>query len=157
MLLSNRPGKLPAFILLMLIAAVGISSACGSGNAEGQRGGGNRNANAEPAEAPIAVTLARTETRSVPAVVQTTGSLVADEISNIAPKVAGKIVNVGINVGDFVGQGAVIAKVDDSDPRRRLAAAEAGVKQAVAAVRQAEARLGLGPNGKFNASQIPEV
>jgi multidrug efflux pump subunit AcrA (membrane-fusion protein) len=157
MLSSFQPGKSPAFILLILIAVAVISSACGSGNAEGQRGGGNRNANAEPADAPIPVTVARTETRNVPAVVQTTGSLVADETSNIAPKVAGKVVNVNIDVGDFVGQGAVIAKIDDSDPRRRLAAAEAGVKQAVAAVRQAEARLGLGPNGKFSASQIPEV
>ena len=157
MLSSFQPGRSPAFILLILIAVAVISSACGSGNAEGQRGGGNRNANAEPADAPIAVTVARTETRNVPAVVQTTGSLVADETSNIAPKVAGKVVNVNIDVGDFVGQGAVIAKIDDSDPRRRLAAAEAGVKQAVAAVRQAEARLGLGPNGKFSASQIPEV
>jgi RND family efflux transporter MFP subunit len=31
------------------------------------------------------------------------------------------------------------------------------VKQAIAAVRQAEAKLGLGPNGRFNASAIPEV
>ena len=105
----------------------------------------------------IAVTTARAESREVPAVVQTTGSLVADETSNVAPKVAGKVVNVSIDVGDFVGQGAVIARIDDSDPRRRLAAAEARVKQAIAGVRQAEARLGLGPNGSFNASSIPEV
>ena len=105
----------------------------------------------------IAVTTARAESREVPAVVQTTGSLVADETSNVAPKVAGKVVNVSVDVGDFVGQGAVIARIDDSDPRRRLAAAEARVKQAIAGVRQAEARLGLGPNGSFNASSIPEV
>lgn len=108
----------------------------------------------EPA---IVITTARTEAREVPAVVQTTGSLVADETSNVAPKVAGKVVNVSVNVGDFVGQGSVIARIDDSDARRRLVAAEAGVKQAVASVRQAEARLGLGPNGSFNASSIPEV
>lgn len=156
MLLSFRPGKLPAFLLLMVVAA-GLFSACGSGNSQGQRGPGGPGGNAEPEEAPIAVTVAQTESRNVPAVIQTTGSLVADETSNIAPKVAGKVVNVSIDVGDFVGQGAVIAKIDDSDARRRLAAAEAGVKQAVAAVRQAEARLGLGPNGTFNASRIPEV
>ena len=157
MLSFYRPGTLPAFILIIIvIAAAALSSACGSGSAEGQRGG-NRPENAEAEDAPIPVTVARTEARNVPAVVQTTGSLVADETSNIAPKVAGKVVNVNLDVGDFVGQGAVIAKIDDSDPRRRLAAAEAGVKQAVAAVRQAEARLGLGPNGRFNASQIPEV
>jgi multidrug efflux pump subunit AcrA (membrane-fusion protein) len=149
---------MPAFLLFIIIAAGLMVSACGSGNSQGgQRGPGGPGGNAEPEEAPIAVTVARTESRNVPAVIQTTGSLVADETSNIAPKVAGKVVNVGIDVGDFVGQGAVIAKIDDSDARRRLAAAEAGVKQAVAAVRQAEARLGLGPNGTFNASRIPEV
>jgi multidrug resistance efflux pump len=93
----------------------------------------------------------------VPAYIQATGSLIADETSDIAPKVAGKVANVSANVGQFVTQGAVIAKIDDSDARRELAAAQARVKQAVAAVRQAEARLGLEPNGKFNASIIPEV
>ncbi|MDI1240925.1 MAG: efflux RND transporter periplasmic adaptor subunit [bacterium] len=156
MALSNLAGQKPAAAIFIILAAVAFSSACGSSGAQGNRGG-VPNANAEPAEAPIVVTTVKTETRDVPAVVQTTGSLVADETSNVAPKVAGKVVNVGINVGDFVGQGAVIARIDDSDARRRLAGAEAGVKQAVAAVRQAEARLGLGPGGSFNASAIPEV
>src|SRR5688572_1483018 len=153
---NYKGGPIPAAVLLILFAVAAFSAACGSSGAQGNRGPGG-NANAEAAEPPVPVTTARTESREVPAVIQTTGSLVADETSNVAPKVAGKVVNVGINVGDFVGQGAVIAKIDDSDPRRRLAAAEAGVKQAVAGVRQAEARLGLSPNGTFNASTIPEV
>lgn len=147
-------GKFP--VATLSLALLALISACSSSGAQGNRGGGP-NANAEAEEAPIAITTVRTEARDVPAVVQTTGSLVADETSNVAPKVAGKVVNVSIDVGDFIGQGAVIARIDDSDARRRLAAAEAGVKQAVAAVRQAEARLGLGPGGSFNASSIPEV
>jgi RND family efflux transporter MFP subunit len=83
--------------------------------------------------------------------------LIADEVSDVAPKIAGKVANVSANVGQFVSQGSVIAKIDDSDQRRELAGAEARVKQAVAGVRQAEARLGLEPNGRFNASVIPEV
>lgn len=118
----------------------------------------NREINA-PANAvdPVRVTVAKTEARNIPAVIQTTGSFVANETSNVAPKIAGKIANVGVNVGDFVTQGSVIAKMNDSDARRKLASAEAEVKKAVASVRQAEARLGLGPNGKFTASSIPEV
>ena len=103
------------------------------------------------------VTVAKTESRQVPAYIQATGSLVAQETSDIAPRAAGKISNVSVNVGEFVSQGDVIAKIDDKDARLQLASAEAGVKQAIAAVRQAEARLGLGPNGRFNASAIPEV
>lgn len=155
MMLSNSDGRTPivAFIFLFIFAL--LTAACGSSGAQGN--GGPRGPQAEEQAPVITVTTARSESREVPAVVQTTGSLVADETSNVAPKVAGKVVNVSIDVGDFVGQGAVIARIDDSDPRRRLAAAEARVKQAIAAVRQAEARLGLGPNGSFNASSIPEV
>jgi RND family efflux transporter MFP subunit len=67
------------------------------------------------------------------------------------------VVNVSANVGDFVSQGSVIAKIDDKDARLRLAEAQAGVNQAIAGVRQAEARLGLSANGTFNATTIPEV
>jgi multidrug efflux pump subunit AcrA (membrane-fusion protein) len=156
MMLSKLDGRSPAVGFIFVFFSSFLSAACGSSGAQGN-GGPSRGPQAEEQVPVIAVTTARSESREVPAVVQTTGSLVADETSNVAPKVAGKVVNVSIDVGDFVGQGAVIARIDDSDPRRRLAAAEARVKQAVAAVRQAEARLGLGPNGTFNASSIPEV
>jgi len=95
--------------------------------------------------------------RTVPSVIQASGSLIADETSDIAPKVAGKIANVYANVGQFLTTGAIIAKIDDSNARQMLSAAQAGVKQAQAAVRQAEAKLGLGPGSSFNASTIPEV
>jgi multidrug efflux pump subunit AcrA (membrane-fusion protein) len=146
------PSKLITLILLVTVAA-GLSCSSSGAGAERQRG----NANVEDTTPPIAITVARTEARNVPAYIQATGSLIADETSDVAPKVAGKVANVSVNVGQFVSQGAVLAKIDDSDARRELAASQARVKQAVAAVRQAEARLGLEPNGRFNASNIPEV
>jgi multidrug efflux pump subunit AcrA (membrane-fusion protein) len=136
------------------LTAVAVNLACSSSVSRGEP---RSNSNTETETAPIEITVAKTEVRNVPAYIQATGSLIADETSDIAPKVAGKVANVSANVGQFVTQGAVIAKIDDSDARRELAAAQARVKQAVAAVRQAEARLGLEPNGKFNASIIPEV
>ncbi|MEZ5308085.1 MAG: efflux RND transporter periplasmic adaptor subunit [Pyrinomonadaceae bacterium] len=105
----------------------------------------------------IAVTTGKAEERDVPAFIQATGSLTAEETSDIAPKVAGKVTNVYANVGEFVPSGKIIARIDDRDARLRLAEAQANVKQAKAAVRQAEVRLGLGPNGKFDSSSIPEV
>ena len=75
----------------------------------------------------------------------------------MAPKSAGKIANLNIDVGDFVAGGAVIAKVDDRDAKLQLSSALAAVKVAKSAVRQAEAKLGLLGNGKFSASSIPEV
>lgn len=140
------------FLAVLGLVAFGISCG-GRGNAE-VRGG---NSSPEQEAPPIQITVARTEARNVPAFIQATGSLVADETSNVAPKVAGKITNVYVNVGEFISQGAQVAKIDDRDARLQLASAQARVKQAIAAVRQAEARLGLSPNGKFNASSIPEV
>jgi multidrug efflux pump subunit AcrA (membrane-fusion protein) len=149
LLLSLRP------FTFLILAAMIASSACSSGESRGQR---RDNSNSVEDQSPaIAITVGKTESRNVPAFIQATGSLTADETSDIAPKVAGKIANVSANVGQFVGQGAVIAKIDDSDQRRALAEAQARVKQAVALVRQAEARLGLEANGRFNASAIPEV
>jgi multidrug efflux pump subunit AcrA (membrane-fusion protein) len=137
----------------MASAAAGLSCSSSGAGAERNRG----DAGAGDTTPPIAITVSKTEARNVPAYIQATGSLIASETSDVAPKVAGKIADVSVNVGQFVSQGAVIARIDDSDARHELAAAQARVKQAVAGVRQAEARLGLEPNGRFNASNIPEV
>ncbi len=139
------------FIGFFLVLA--ISAACGTSKAEDQDPT-NKN---EVAKKVVAVTVGRSTSRDVPAYIQATGSLVADETSDIAPKAAGKVTNIYANVGDFVAAGKVIAKIDDRDARLRLSEAEASVKQAQVAIRSAEARLGLSPNGKFDSSTIPEV
>jgi multidrug efflux pump subunit AcrA (membrane-fusion protein) len=148
-------------LLFSILAALVFSAACGSGGAaSGNRRGGGGNSNAPEivdAGPVVTVTTSKAVAREIPAFIQSTGSLVAQETSDVAPKVAGKVVNVSVNVGQFIGQGAVIAQIDDKDARLRLAEAQAGVTQAIANVRQAEARLGLSPNGTFNASTIPEV
>ena len=146
------------FLLIALITTSSCSWRSGGGNRNANRGGGpSTNANSDPQNAVIAVTLGKSENRPVAATIQATGSLSAQETSDIAPKVAGKVANVYANVGQFVATGAVIAKLDDTDARQRLATAKAGVSEQQAAVRQAEAKLGLGPNSKFDASSIPEV
>jgi multidrug efflux pump subunit AcrA (membrane-fusion protein) len=142
-----------AVAILFLLLTAALLSACGTANnAQGPAANSNTDS-----DAPVPITTARVESRQVPAYIQATGSLVANETSDIAPKVAGKVSNVSVNVGEFVSGGSVIATIDDSDARRRLASAQAEVKQAVAGVRQAEARLGLSPNGSFTATTIPEV
>ncbi|QYO65515.1 efflux RND transporter periplasmic adaptor subunit [Leptolyngbya sp. 7M] len=152
MLRESRRLKLP----LLLAAAIGISGCSYFVSSGGGRQSANTATNTAEAEV-VPITVGKTESREVPAVVQATGSMVADESSNIAPKIAGKVADIAVNSGDFVTSGQVIARIDDRDARLRLASAEASVKQAQAAVRQAEARLGLSPNGRFDASSIPEV
>jgi multidrug efflux pump subunit AcrA (membrane-fusion protein) len=107
--------------------------------------------------APIAVSVSKATARQIPSYVQATGSLSADETSDVAPQTSGQVVATPVSVGAFVRQGAVIARLNDRDARLRLQQAQAGVQQAQAGVRQAEARLGLRPGGNFDASAIPEV
>ncbi len=145
----TRARVLTFAILVTMLSVI----SCGTGGAADVRNGGT----GAPEPPPIPITVGRTEARNVPAFIQTTGTLVADEASNVAPKVAGKVSNVSVNVGQFVSQGVEIARIDDRDARLQLASSRASVKQAIASVRQAEARLGLLPNGKFDASSIPEV
>ncbi len=151
---SKTSFRTPFYFLAVVFIVAFVSAGCGSRSSADR---GNTDSNSGADAPPIAIAVAKTESRNVPAYIQATGSLVADEVSNVAPKVAGKVVNVTVNVGQFVSQGTEIAKLDDRDARLQLASAEAGVKQAQAAVRQAEARLGLEPNGKFTATSIPEV
>jgi len=146
-------------LITIFLALVLVSGGC-----SWRSGGGNRNANrasnsanSDTQEVTTTITVGKSEARTVSSVIQATGSLSAQEISDVAPKVAGKVSNVYVNVGDFIAAGGTIVKLDDTDARQRVAVAKAAVRQQEAAVRQAEAKLGLGPNGKFNASIIPEV
>jgi multidrug efflux pump subunit AcrA (membrane-fusion protein) len=116
-----------------------------------------KDAGAAETSKPIAVTTTKAIAREVPAYIQATGSLVADETSDVAPQTSGQVVATPVSVGAFVKQGSVIARLNDRDARLRLQQAQAGVQQAIAGVRQAEARLGLRPGGNFDASSIPEV
>jgi len=144
--------------LKMLTCAIAVAATASCGGSSGAGRARNSNANTDGDSQPaIAITVGKSESRDVAATIQATGSLIADESSDIAPKTAGKISNVSANVGQFVSQGNTIATIDDKDAKAQLATAQAAVKQAIAGVRQAEARLGLAPNGTFNATTIPEV
>lgn len=142
--------------LLTCALAASLTVSCGSsGGNQAKRA--NVNAEENPNVGAITITVGKSESRDVASVIQATGSFTADEASNVAPKVAGKVANLSIDVGDFVTGGSVIARIDDRDARLQLASAQAAVKRARASVLQAEARLGLGSGGSFEASSIPEV
>ncbi|HYY97024.1 MAG TPA: efflux RND transporter periplasmic adaptor subunit [Pyrinomonadaceae bacterium] len=156
--------KAGAAALLFALTLFSLSLAgCGGSSAEsagrGSRKGGSGEAGpARSADsAPVQVSTVRVSARSVPAFIEATGSLAATESSNVASQGSGQVVSTPVNVGAFVRQGTVLARLNERDARLRLQQAQAGVSQAIAGVRQAEARLGLGPGGRFDASTIPEV
>jgi multidrug efflux pump subunit AcrA (membrane-fusion protein) len=156
--------RVSAIAILCLALAIAIfGSACGRSE---QRANAKENTNVETrttetttttATAPVTVTTAVAVAREVPSFIQATGSLIADETSDVAPQTSGQVVATPVGVGAFVRQGSVIARLNDRDARLRLRQAQAGVQQAIAGVRQAEARLGLGAGGNFDAVAIPEV
>src|SRR5687767_13655246 len=130
MIFSYKIKQKSFYTLLLFIVAVGLTASCGTSKAV------NENAANQEAENKqiVAITTGQSVSRDVPAIIQATGSLIADETSNIAPKVAGKVTNVYVNVGEFVTGGKVVVKIDDKDARLRLAEAEANVKQAQSGV-----------------------
>ena len=73
----------------------------------------------------VPVTTAQAVTRTVPAAFQETGTFVADETSDIAPMVPGRVISTPVNVGNFVKQGQVVCELDHRDAQLRLDQARA--------------------------------
>ncbi|MEW6735086.1 MAG: efflux RND transporter periplasmic adaptor subunit [Acidobacteriota bacterium] len=95
--------------------------------------------------------------KSVPSFLQVTGTFLPYESSDIAPEISGQIAATPVDVGSYVKQGDIIMRLADQDARLRLEQAQAAENQALAALRQAKAKLGLEVGEKFDPHQIPEV
>jgi multidrug efflux pump subunit AcrA (membrane-fusion protein) len=125
----------------------------------GSKAGTKKEPAAQAAVAPaiVDVTTATAISRQVPHYFEATGSLAADEQTDVAPATGGKVVYIGVDLGSYVQRGAVLARLDDRDARIRLDQAQAQVAQAQANVRQTEERIGLRPNQAFNPERVAEV
>src|SRR5262245_23700406 len=95
---------------------------------------------AKSAPPPRAVRLVTAAAQTLPQTVRTTGTLAADEEVALGAKVPGRLGEIGVDLGSRVKKGQVIGRIDPSDYQLRL-------DQAVAALQQARARLGLTPEG----------
>jgi multidrug efflux pump subunit AcrA (membrane-fusion protein) len=105
---------------------------------------------------PVSVLAVRSSARQVPISLAETGSFVADESSDVAPAIAGKVVGTPVSVGTFVKAGDVLCELDHRDAGLKLAQARAQLEEATAGVRQAQSRIGMGA-GAFDATKVPEV
>lgn len=143
------------FVLLVLCAAGALSVACGGSRAQANKGVEAGGATT-PAPA-IEVSTAPAITRNLPRFIEATGGLAADEQTDVAPTVAGRVVAVGVDLGSYVQRGAVVARLDDSDARLRAEQSQAALAQARSAVQQAEARIGLRSGQSFDPTRVAEV
>jgi RND family efflux transporter MFP subunit len=141
--------------LAFILAALGLfAPACG-----GSKGQSTTTTATTDTAAPVAVdvTTAPAISRELPRFFEATGSLIADEQTDVAPAVGGKVIAVNVDLGNWVDRGAVLVRLDDRDARIRLEQAAAQVAQSEAAVRQAEARIGLRPGQAFDPERVAEV
>jgi multidrug efflux pump subunit AcrA (membrane-fusion protein) len=153
--MSRRKLKLLSLAFILALTSL-LALAC-SGSKAQSNGSANADAPAAAAPAVVDVTTAPAIMRELPRFFEATGSLVADEQTDVSPSVAGKVVAIGVDLGSYVERGAMIVRLDDVDSRIRLEQTQSQVEQARAAVRQAEAKIGLRPGQRFDPSQVAEV
>ena len=140
---------------LALVALAAVSASCGGSRAEANRKGEAAATPAAPAA--VDVTTAPAVMRNLPRFIEATGSLAADEQTDVAPTVGGRVVAVGVDLGSFVQKGQVIVRLDDADARLRVEQSQAALQQAQSSVRQAEERIGLRAGQRFEATRVAEV
>src|SRR6478736_2932794 len=123
------------FVAGLAVAAAGTLSACKKSN-----GQTNAGASASPTPAVIEITSMAAVSRELPQYFEATGSLAANEQTDVAPETSGKVAAVGVDIGSSVRRGQMIIKLDDADFRIRIQQAQAQLDQAKATLRQNEAK-----------------
>ncbi len=133
---------------LVLCALLAMSTGCSSKKTAA--------AADERATKTVAVSTVQSSVRQVAAAFNETGTFVADESSNIAPPVAGRVIRTPVDVGAFVRQGQTICELDHRDAELKLEQVRAQLAEATAGVKQAQLRIGLGA-GQFEERKVPEA
>lgn len=90
--------------------------------------------------APVAVTVAAVESRTIGPALFGIGTVQARYTYKIGPTYAGRVKRLDVHVGESVKAGQVLGEMDPVDLDSRLGAQQAAIKSAEAALLQAEAR-----------------
>ena len=150
-------------IALIALASLGLAGCGTSANSA------TANANNQPQI--VDVTTAQAVIKPIPTYIEATGNLASDAQTDVAPAVAGKIVEVNFDIGSYVNQGDVLVRLDSRDAairveqaqaqveqqRKAVGQAEANVDQAIATLRQTQARLGVTDGQTFQIKDFSQV
>jgi RND family efflux transporter MFP subunit len=107
-------------------------------------------ASAAPKPEPLAMAVATVESRPIDRFLRVTGSLAANEQAEVSAETAGRVVETPVERGTRVASGALLVRISASETTAQLQEAEANAAQI-------EARLGLPPGQRFDASRVPDV
>lgn len=102
------------------------------------------------AEAAVETQLAKVTVKKLPATLESSGTLAADETSEVAAAAPGIVTKVVVDVGTRVKKGDPLVELDRREPSLRGAAASAQAAQA-------RARLGIKADEKFEPEKMAEV
>jgi RND family efflux transporter MFP subunit len=137
-------------LTLPLLFVALLLSACSS-----SKGTKNRTENLPVTK--VAISTAKATVRDVPAYIQATGSFIAEDSSDLAPAVGGRVAATPVEIGDFVKKGQVICRIEERDAQLKLDQARASLEQSRFILRQTQSRVGYSGTGSFNPETVPEV
>lgn len=109
-----------------------------------------RTQSAASSRAPVAVRFSKIETRRLPGTLELSGTLDADERSEVAAQAPGAVLKVNVDVGSRVKKGEPMVELDARDASLRVAAANAQAAQQLA-------RLGIKPGEKLDVEKVADV
>jgi membrane fusion protein, multidrug efflux system len=132
-LMGDRPCRWrilpPGLFAVAACLLVCATSSCGTSHTEDAK------AQPSPREIPsISAEVLVVQSSLFPAKVRAQGSLVADEVTVVGAKVAGRVADVHVDVGDVVAKGAPLVSLDRSEFQLEVSLAQAQLVQARAAL-----------------------
>jgi RND family efflux transporter MFP subunit len=131
------------YTLLLLAAMLTACSGSKPANAKADQKNDAAAITIEVATAPV---LERSTRRGIEVV----GSLEAEDEVTVSSQGSGNLEEIGVDVGTPVRRGQAIGRIDERELRLK-------VEQAEAALRQAEARLGIEPGQRIDPQKQPDV
>jgi len=139
-------------VLSLAAVAAGALSACKRSN-----GQTNASASASPTPPVVEVSTSAAVMRQLPQYFEATGSLAANQQTDVAPETSGKVAAVGVDIGSSVKRGQMLVRLEDADFKDRAQQAQAQLDQAKATLDQNRAKIGLRQGQKFAPENVPEV
>jgi len=119
-------------------AAAAQPGAPGGGPRQGGGGGGFGGGAFRP---PMAVELGKPTIGDISAELNVVGNLIGAATVDVVPRTGGRLVSVNVKLGDRVGRGQLLAKIEDQEITEQVKQAEASFQVAQATIRQREADL----------------